>query len=77
MSSLRSSCPNEFIKILAAELHGCSLIGVCEYLNYVGIGMKEVLEEVSCIPSSYFSLYLFSEAYPEVKDGLEKEESCG
>lgn len=81
VSSFRPFCPNEFIKILAAEFSGCSLISVCEKLNYLGAGMEEVMEEVCCTPSSYFSLYLFSKAYPEVKDGMKKEmsvkESCG
>lgn len=81
MSSLRPFYADEFIKILAAEFCGCSLIGVREKLNYLRVGMEEVMVEVCCTPSSYFSLYLFSKAYPEVKDGMEKEvsvkESCG
>lgn len=81
MSSLRPFCLDEFVKILAAEFHGCSLIGVCEKLNYLGAGMEEVMEEVCCIPNSCLAFYLFSKAYPKVKDGTEKEmsvkESCG
>lgn len=81
MSWLRPFCPDEFIKILAAEFHGCSLISGCEKLSCLGAGIEEVMEEVCCTPSSYLSLYLFSKAYPEVKGAMEKEvsveESCG
>lgn len=37
--------------------------------------MEGVTEEVCCTPSSYSLLYLFSKAYHEVKDGMEKEMS--
>lgn len=50
------------IKILAAEFCGCSQIGVCDKLYYLG-EVEEKIAQVYCTPSSYFSSYLFSKAY--------------
>lgn len=47
----------------------------------IGAEVEKKMAQVCCTPSSYFSSYLFSKPYAEMKDDVEKEisvkDSCG